>query len=495
MSRPIIDRVPTWFFPDGRLDLWWNNPNYTAAAIVAILPIIWMAQEPNPWRNRSSIRYFMLVVETVLTAGLGWTGSRGAFVGFLVALGLLITGNKEKQSTQRFLSISRVAMVSIGLIIGNQSHRILNSASNDLSVIHRLTVWKECLGMIAASPLLGWGRGSSGAEYMQWFQSPSVVIIYHGLVNTYLHIAVEFGLLVFVSYLFAVISIIVICLGSSSKQIPANSMAKGCGLGLAAFTTASIFSTLWLIRSLILIEIGLAIIGLYFAPKIATKTLKRIFVSGAICCLLAFGLYLGGTMQLRSWRIRLLKTGVIELASSRAEKKPEAVMILDRSTLGPLYGKEIRSVLDGEPTWDKITVIEPGTAVTKADIPASSKIYVFGASIARVSELLDDSRQVILVCPNVSVAECRHLVSIKAIILPGIDEFGFSKEWNSYAIKLGASVYHMTDEGQDIRLNWKTTFSHLEAESQVQPKPKAAVFAIPRHEKDHVANFSESVRE
>ena len=84
--------------------------------------------------------------------------------------------------------------------------------SQDVSAGNRLTLWKGGLQMIATSPLEGWGRGKSGDGFMHWFQPLDANEAYAGMVNSYLHVGVEYGLPVLLGVLVAFFTLVILSL-------------------------------------------------------------------------------------------------------------------------------------------------------------------------------------------------------------------------------------------------------------------------------------------
>ena len=66
--------------------------------------------------------------------------------------------------------------------------------AGDASAGNRLVLWKGGLQMMAAAPWHGWGSGRSGSGFMHWFQPLESTQEYAGMVNSYLHVGVEYGL-------------------------------------------------------------------------------------------------------------------------------------------------------------------------------------------------------------------------------------------------------------------------------------------------------------
>jgi len=100
-------------------------------------------------------------------------------------------------------------IVALGFIlyfVGFQWSRAGSSFSDlatvDRSVGNRVELWGGGLKMIAASPWRGWGAGESGRAYLNWFQDLERAERFTTMVNSYLSVAVEYGLPTFSLTLF-----------------------------------------------------------------------------------------------------------------------------------------------------------------------------------------------------------------------------------------------------------------------------------------------------
>jgi len=146
------------------------------------------------------------------------TFSRGGWIAFVTAI-LLMVLNKE---TRR---IALITLIIFFLMIVTNPYGLirahnLSASLDDLSVSHRLVVWKDTCALIAAHP---W-KGISGtflSEYSFWYQSPDRTEIYSSPICTYLTLGARFGIWLPIILLSTVI-IIVIALfkhGADGKHI------------------------------------------------------------------------------------------------------------------------------------------------------------------------------------------------------------------------------------------------------------------------------------
>jgi O-antigen ligase len=186
-----------------RWNLGWENPNQAGAFVAMVIPWLWA------W-GRIACRNGAVPVEKWLTLafemGLWFllckTYSRGALVA-VVCVGLLEAGRqfwlakRKNEGARASRMVNWLRISGVGLILagtGLFSRIDPRYVSQDASAGNRLTLWKGGAQMIAASPWEGWGKGESGPGFMHWFQPLDAHESYAGMVNSYLHIGVEYGL-------------------------------------------------------------------------------------------------------------------------------------------------------------------------------------------------------------------------------------------------------------------------------------------------------------
>ncbi|MCX6868802.1 MAG: O-antigen ligase family protein [Verrucomicrobia bacterium] len=223
----------TYFFGEHlRWNLGWNNPNQGGAFVAMLIPWLWACAYWTTCRfNRS---YFtsvlVLAVELVLWFLVCKTYSRGALAalgiaGVIFHLWVLLA---HRSGPDRRLMVARLAGIGILLVATGFFSRIdPRFVAGDASAGNRLILWKGGLEMIAAAPWHGWGAGRSGSGFMHWFQPLESKQEYAGMVNSYLHVGVEYGLGVLAGAMTVMLALVVLAfvaewIGKPSASIAVN---------------------------------------------------------------------------------------------------------------------------------------------------------------------------------------------------------------------------------------------------------------------------------
>jgi hypothetical protein len=241
-GRAAFNRIPTnlmegtYFFGEHlRWNLGWNNPNQGGAFVAMLIPWLWACACWTTCRfNRS---YFpsvlVLAVELVLWFLVCKTYSRGALAALGVAgviffFWVLLA---HRSGPDRRLMVARLAGIAVLLVATGFFSRIdPRFVAQDASAGNRLILWKGGLEMIAAAPWHGWGAGRSGSGFMHWFQPLESKQEYAGMVNSYLHVGVEYGLPVLAGVMAVMLALVVLgfvaeWIGKPSAGIAANTVS------------------------------------------------------------------------------------------------------------------------------------------------------------------------------------------------------------------------------------------------------------------------------
>ena len=182
-----------------RLSYGWQNPNFAAAVIVCLLPLIWVLTDLKTQKGGGGV-YLTWLAEILLGLMLVWTFSRGAVLAWAVSVvvyGLVfprLGDNGPKPSVSRQHLLLRLIILGIAASSNGVLGRFASVAEGDASAVNRLELWSGGLSMLRYAPLTGWGSGNSGLAFMQWFQNPASTFGVGGMVNSYLWFAVEHGL-------------------------------------------------------------------------------------------------------------------------------------------------------------------------------------------------------------------------------------------------------------------------------------------------------------
>jgi len=175
----------------------WATPNYAGAFLATIEPGIWVSAKLAYDKSRhKTVNCFQFAAELVFWFLLSRTYSRGSIAAVLCARAIWQATQGEPAAIKTWACYLLAPLACI--LSSGFGGRIYNTvATADLSVEHRLELWTAGMRMCAASPWIGWGTGKSGAIYMNWYESPGHNEIFSTMVNSYLNVAVEHGMLVF----------------------------------------------------------------------------------------------------------------------------------------------------------------------------------------------------------------------------------------------------------------------------------------------------------
>ncbi len=152
----------------GVTDIFFYNKNSIASFMSMGLPVVAarFLFKASPHRLRWVMLALLLIVALLLT------GSRGAWIGTIVALGVL-TGLKNKASLTRYIAVGVIALIALNSLLPSDLTRISDisesysatlsspTANADVggTVLSRLVLWRDALKIIAAHPYLGVGVG------------------------------------------------------------------------------------------------------------------------------------------------------------------------------------------------------------------------------------------------------------------------------------------------------------------------------------------------
>lgn len=253
-----------------RWNLGWSNPNQGGAFIAMLIPWLWACpRRPSGGSSNSGVvRWLLLLVELGLWFLVCKTYSRGAIVAVGVSgiIYFLWDRHLNRGRTGGGLMLTRLAGIGVLLVATGFFARIdPRFVTQDASAGNRLVLWKGGLQMIAASPWRGWGAGRSGEGFMHWFQALESKQEYAGMVNSYLHVGVEYGLPVLAGVMAVLLALVVLAfsvgwIGKPTAGIEADGevpaargpmcFAAAAGTSLLVFLIANVFSTLWIFKNL-----------------------------------------------------------------------------------------------------------------------------------------------------------------------------------------------------------------------------------------------------
>lgn len=443
----------------------WQSPNHAATVIAMCLPIIWGWHLDLGARSISRIPGLLLwIVEIGALELLAMTGSRGGMVGLFGGL-LWFTVRAEAATTPRWAGLTasvrffvKHISAAIGAILPSVlKSRIIHAFYGDLSVLHRFELWTGGLHLIHAAPLAGWGRGESGIAYMQWLQLPSDSTVHGGMVNSYLHLAVEFGLGALCGYCFAIVMPIILCLETARNKQQSRWLTR-CGASLIIFSVSSVFTTQWIVVSVSWLPAVLILIILHKSQVAVTASgWKAAFLwSTGISIGISVAVYLlaWSVAKTDKWRLSPMGPGSALLSTGSPSGCRKVLILADRRVLGRWYGKEIRRIYQNTSQSLSLEVFGPESVGKVSSLDGATTVIALGG---RLSDAIDISAKVPVICvapiwPPDKYAGKRN---IRKIILSEYDELDVAQSWREWADQHAVECVQLDGVGQDLRSEWK----------------------------------------
>ena len=437
----------------------WQNPNHAAAVLVCIIPLFWALESLVRHKPAfASWRYALWLGELLISAMLGLTYSRGGGVAWLASLffyGIVCVPYLEDGRFKWILRwrfwLPRLAVLTAIFFATGLTRRFLIIETGDASAGNRLKLWRGGLELVAVSPLAGWGRGNSGNAYMQWVQDPNqTTLYYNGMVNSYLHIAVEFGLIGFV--LFLTVLLFPIILGiRPGTSVSRTALSYGAAAGLVGFAVANIFSTLWIFPDIIWMPIIL-MLGIYFIgrQKALSTWIRALIITGVSAGLMGSFLYGAAVLSARDapWHLHRTSDGAL-LFSTRDQTggKVDCTFLPDGRVLGDFYGKEIRrAVVNLNRRINSFVIYPPGVLPKRL----TDCVLAFGSRYRDLSTT-SEPRAVGVVFPVGAPPAKNDRTRPEWVALPEYDEIGYVALWRQWCIHCGTQIYLVNGAGQDAR--------------------------------------------
>lgn len=328
-----------------RWNLGFETPNITAALVAIAIAFLLPFTSKFPDKIRQQFAFAILFsVEILLWFVLSKTYSRGALVAagicFLFCNASVFNRSEIKYKVWGIVVAKIIAISAVLLYTGFLNRLSPEYIEIDGSTSGRIALWSGGFKMIAQAPICGWGVDKSGEEYINWYQDFSDEREYAGMVNSYLHIAVERGL----PTLFAVLSILVFLLFTDFRLWQKNRdlFALALGVSLLSLYISNIFSTLWVIPSIQYAGIIITVVSMIYTTFKGCNSLpyvKILIFSIVFASFVCFYLYLVGFAIQPKFISKY--SDRITLASSKQTNKRIAV-IADKDTFGKYFGKTLR---------------------------------------------------------------------------------------------------------------------------------------------------------
>ena len=317
-----------------RMDWGLGNPNKTGALIAILMVAVWFMAL---WRRGGF--WVALALFTGLGICLIHTMSRGAVIALFAGLIPLVMVAPRPWPRGRIVGV----VVAVWVIVGaslylNAGERLGQGiVLEDRSITNRFQIWKVAPRMMVDAPG-GWGLGSSGAAYMQWYQPLSGHENYRTLVNSHLTWMVELGWPLRVAYLFGWGAVFLLCWPRGTGRW----LAVPLGIWMTFFVAAAFSSVaespwLWIVPIMVLI----AVLGYRIRGKIWPPGKLWLIPIGASFLIYGILAVLGTSHPSMVHK----QGGVIVCGAG----KPQVWILPDPKVMGTQWGRALRKLVKKSP--------------------------------------------------------------------------------------------------------------------------------------------------
>jgi hypothetical protein len=377
---------------------------YSRGAVVAwIAACVFAVVAGRAWRERGEIVIWVMrvVVFGVMLGVVGFGFSRAGSGG----------GAAVNESEEQRLNMSGMPVPRSGGALASDGPKAEKSPAEDGSVVNRLALWRGGAAMIAAAPFSGWGAGEAGSVYMNWFQDLDRTEGFSTMVNSFLHVGVEYG----VGLLMAVVAGLGMLLALAWKvgreeggslqnrtlemhlrqSFGAHAMCATSGAVLVAWAVANVFTTMWIDWKLWIVPCVAAGLIVWQVRR-GTATLPGGLVLrqaagfgiatamvGTLVLLIA-----GHIFAARSpYRVEPAADGAIS-ARSRAESAGDKItwhLWPDPTMLGPTPGKELRRWLGTVSAGNQWVVHRARAEAPWAELGDATGVILIGRQAERLA--------------------------------------------------------------------------------------------------------------
>jgi hypothetical protein len=309
----------------------------------------------------------------------------------------------------------------------------------DASIGNRFELWKGAAKLIFTSPLGGWGFDDTGAAYMNWFQAVDNHTYYRGMVNSFLQIAVAYGL----PALFGVVFVALLALkNGASVLLPSLEAGYSthsemswnarrpvmllCFLWLVIWGIGSCFSTM--LSSLMLFgpPILAAFVMLVIHTPRMTEIRGALVISFSVCLLV----FVAGCVLARGDPVRIARNvnGMVSVLNPKGGalvSGKTCIICADQQALGEDYGKEVRKFVAGA-NFEKCVVLDKaGYSDIFHENTGWADLVVLSGNTVDYVEIIGGSRSKFVLLNPAFFPDSMPSESMQAIVWPEIKRTQF----------------------------------------------------------------------
>jgi len=462
----LNESISHFLFPLIRLD-WFgagpSSPNKTGAFLALLFVIVWW------WAFRFRWGFWLsLLLSIIISVFLLQTGSRGALLALILAIGLLfifwIFDKKQTEHTPQQIRVSNILkrylktdyLVRSGAII--ISLFILGFYSSQLTIGHRISkmligedestnvrysLYKSGFKMIAASHQ-GWGNKQATKAYKQWYQKLEDDRSYLSLVNSHLTWMVEYGIIFQFFYISGWIMILFICMPLPWMPLQAMGFSSWIVLGVTGIFS-SVLTLIWLWVIPVALFIVILLQRFYLKQWPNKQSWKRA---------IAFLLFLFIGLQLLTRLIPAQPKIIASVNKITLNKKDCGLLIINpnKKILGDKYGYAIREDIA---LFKGVTVLLNTNELHHISLNKYSVLLFSGTcSIPKLNNFLG---RIVCINPhldfNVALQEKfkKHKVQI---IIGSLENWRNLQIWKNRAKQIKTMTVIEVPEAQDYIPNW-----------------------------------------
>ncbi|OAM89024.1 hypothetical protein AW736_15105 [Termitidicoccus mucosus] len=402
---------------------------------------------------------FLLLLELTVWFLLAKTCSRGGFMAaagaalffFVVRLGPVRLSACLKAIAPR-VAVAALLLVLVGAV-GRFSPGHL---ATDKSVSNRLEMWRGALAMVHDSPFNGWGFRNGGLAYANWYQSLDAAERPVGFVNSYLDVAVEYGL-----HLLAVAVLLLAFLVILSVTREHSLLMAAAGACLVAWGLANVWSSLWmepLLWIFPLFAMFLIVVGA--ARSQVRAVLGALFRAALVSCAATAALWCAGRHASRRYEWLVIKDSATDKVTLCKRGHPggadnpraQVEIWADGAVFGPFYGRAIRAAA---PLFSvRSAIIYPPWHVTgREEKPSGNPRIYAGFHATRIFDTPHDDGNIVLLHPTApprrgdgAKIDCPRLL----LCLPEQDSSEHSLPWRRWATTMNIKPVYSPQLGQRI---------------------------------------------